>query len=147
MSTFLVKVHLHDKNGSGSGVRTHDAFRQEKFALRLKPPVLTTSLYRSTHWAQSTIHNPGASWRMAVLLIHDYKVRAKSSVFSVPTSSSIRLFRLLASFNLYRLAILNMFVRTAFIALAVAPFAFAQNNAVELQSIIAQFTNAGLTPE
>ncbi|KAF8609913.1 PEBP-like protein [Ceratobasidium sp. AG-I] len=40
-----------------------------------------------------------------------------------------------------------MFVKTAFIALAVAPFAFAQNNAVGLQSIIAQFKNAGLTPD
>lgn len=40
-----------------------------------------------------------------------------------------------------------MFVKTAFLALAVAPFAFAQNNAVGLQSIIAQFKNAGLTPD
>lgn len=39
-----------------------------------------------------------------------------------------------------------MFVKTTFLALAVAPFAFAQNNAVGLQSIIAQFKNAGLTP-
>ncbi|KAG9102152.1 hypothetical protein FS749_014930 [Ceratobasidium sp. UAMH 11750] len=36
---------------------------------------------------------------------------------------------------------------TALLALAVAPFAYAQNNAVELQSIIAQFKNAGLTPD
>lgn len=40
-----------------------------------------------------------------------------------------------------------MFVKTTTIlALAVAPFAYAQNNAVQLQSIIAQFKNAGLTP-
>lgn len=41
-----------------------------------------------------------------------------------------------------------MFVKTTTIlALAVAPFAYAQNNAVGLQSIIAQFKNAGLTPD
>lgn len=40
-----------------------------------------------------------------------------------------------------------MFVKTTTIlALAVAPLAYAQNNAVGLQSIIAQFKNAGLTP-
>lgn len=40
-----------------------------------------------------------------------------------------------------------MFIKTTTIlALAVAPFAYAQNNAVQLQSIIAQFKNAGLTP-
>ncbi|KAG9127524.1 hypothetical protein FRC07_012676 [Ceratobasidium sp. 392] len=36
---------------------------------------------------------------------------------------------------------------TTFLALAIAPFAYAQNNAVQLQSIIAQFKNAGLTPD
>ncbi|KDN48947.1 hypothetical protein RSAG8_02300, partial [Rhizoctonia solani AG-8 WAC10335] len=41
-----------------------------------------------------------------------------------------------------------MFFKTsAIIALAVAPYAFAQNNAVDLQSIIAQFKNAKITPD
>ncbi|KAG8759461.1 hypothetical protein FRC12_009749 [Ceratobasidium sp. 428] len=41
-----------------------------------------------------------------------------------------------------------MFVKTTtLLALAIAPFAYAQNNAVGLQSIIAQFKNAGLTPD
>jgi len=41
-----------------------------------------------------------------------------------------------------------MFVKTTtLLALAVVPFAYAQNNAVGLQSIIAQFKNAGLTPD
>ncbi|CUA68128.1 hypothetical protein RSOLAG22IIIB_03367 [Rhizoctonia solani] len=40
-----------------------------------------------------------------------------------------------------------LFKTSAVIALAVAPYAFAQNTAVELQSIIAQFQNAKLTPD
>ncbi|CAE6426939.1 unnamed protein product [Rhizoctonia solani] len=40
-----------------------------------------------------------------------------------------------------------LFKTSAIIALAIAPYAFAQNTAIELQSIIAQFKNAKLTPE
>ncbi|CAE6475504.1 unnamed protein product [Rhizoctonia solani] len=40
-----------------------------------------------------------------------------------------------------------LFKTSAIIALAVAPYAFAQNEAIQLQSIIAQFKNAKLTPE
>ncbi|CAE6441569.1 unnamed protein product [Rhizoctonia solani] len=40
-----------------------------------------------------------------------------------------------------------LFKTSAIVALAVAPYAFAQNNAVGLQSIIAQFKNAKLTPD
>lgn len=40
-----------------------------------------------------------------------------------------------------------LFKTSAVLALAVAPFAYAQNNGIQLQSIIAQFKNAGLTPE
>lgn len=39
-----------------------------------------------------------------------------------------------------------LFKTSTILALAVAPYALAQNTAVELQSIIAQFKNAGLTP-
>ncbi|CAE6517098.1 unnamed protein product [Rhizoctonia solani] len=40
-----------------------------------------------------------------------------------------------------------LFKTSAIVALAVAPYAFAQNTAVELKSIIAQFQNAKLTPD
>ncbi|CAE6420772.1 unnamed protein product [Rhizoctonia solani] len=40
-----------------------------------------------------------------------------------------------------------LFKTSAVLALAIAPYALAQNTAVELQSIIAQFKNAKLTPD
>ncbi|CCO27701.1 hypothetical protein BN14_01687 [Rhizoctonia solani AG-1 IB] len=40
-----------------------------------------------------------------------------------------------------------LFKTSAIIALAIAPYAFAQNEAIQLQSIIAQFKNAKLTPD
>ncbi|ELU44991.1 hypothetical protein AG1IA_00981 [Rhizoctonia solani AG-1 IA] len=102
---------------SGSGVRTHDAFRQEKSANGLKPPVLTTSLYLATPSDRVFSFSPPYTPLVSILLLQSQPIHKM------------------------------LFKTSAIIALAVAPYAFAQNEAIQLQSIIAQFKNAKLTPE